>query len=467
MADVKKYSDILSDLTNRGQTIKAAAAKAASTKQADGVPSVPEKDPQDAGSASTPRDPNAAPAVQNLPASGTNTDQTPVAPTPPAKVISEPEKAAGLQAKAAKMLTTIQALKKSAGGTAAQISTNGSLPSDAGNDNKPKQTLAAPSAAPNGGKADPAVKESGKETPADKAQTSAPMPAGDTKGELPSETKNTNDTKAAAVEPDPDLANIGDDFFSKLAQTCLQFEEGRNVMEACLKKAHGAEHATNLIKTAMFMDQRMHELAELEQAGTSAAEEFWKSASDEDRAGLIKLASTHDSAMRSFSTDLEREAYLEGAKIAADMADAGMAGPTPPPGVPGMGGEGDPAGGAGAEGGEVSDEDIIQALQMLVQQGKISEEEAEMILQQLMGGGEGGEGGEGGGAEGAGGPPPEAGGDAGAGGPPPGAGAPPGAEAGGQQPPPPQGPEDKEAAAHLTTVGQTVDAIFGELTKKA
>ena len=445
--NVKKYSDVLSDLKTRSATIKAAAVK-----KAEGVPSVPEKDPEDKGTVGIPKDPNATAAVQNLPENKTNADATPVCPTPPAKVIAEPEKAANLSTKAAALLKSIQGLRKSAGGgTAANISTNGSLPSDAGNENKSKQKLETPKPAPAAGKADPEVKESAKATPADKEQVTAPMPATDTKGELPKETKNTNETgkekegcKGAAVE-DPDLANIDHTFFSKLAQTCLQFEEGRNVMEACLKKAHGAEHAQNLIKTAMFMEQRMQELAQLEEAGTSAAEEFWKSASEEDKAGLLKLASTHEQALQSFQTDLEKEAYLEGAKIAADMADAGMTGEQPPPGVPGMGGEGDPAQAAGAEGGEVSDEDIIQALQMLVQQGKITEEEAEAILQQLLGAG--GQGGAEGGAAG------PAGAEAGAG-----AGGPP------QEAP---SPEQKEAAERLKTVGQAVDAVFTSVAPKA
>lgn len=431
---IKKYTDILADLTAKSANLKQAAVK-----KADGVPSVPEKDPEDKGTVAIPKDPNAAAAVQNLPENKTNADETPTATVPPAKVIAEPEKGTGLTAKAAALLATVKSLRKSAG-TASQISTNGSLPNDAGNDNKSKQPLDTPKPAPAAGKADPAVKESAKEVPeTDKTKKKAPMPAGDSKGELPKETKNTDETsKEAATEADPDLSNIDQTFFSKLAQTCLQFEEGRNVMEACLKKAHGAEHAQNLIKTAMFMEYKMQELAQLESAGASAAEEFWKSASDEDRAGLLKLASMHETALVSFPTELECEAYLEGAKIAADMADAGMTGEQPPPGVPGMGGEGDPAAAQGAEGGEVSDEDIIQALQMLVQQGKITEEEAEAILQQLLGG-----------AGGAGGAPEDA--EAGADGPP--------------QPEP--SPEQKEAAEKLKTVGQAVDAVFAALTPAA
>lgn len=462
MANTKKYADLLVDLKARGANAKVAAAK----KADDNSKVAPEKDPADKGNPGTPPYPNASAAAQNLPESKTNTEETPVyMPKPPAKTVDGTEKMAGkLTTKVASLLKAAQSLRKSAGGTAEEISTQGGLPASA-NKNDQKEGN-PPKPAPAGGKADPAVKDAGKEKmEKDRTMEMAAMPKEDSKGAIPADETN----KEAAA--DVDLANIDHTFFSKLAQTCMQFEEGRNIMEMCLKKAHGAEHASNLIKTAMFMDQKMQELQALEEEGVSAAEQFWKSASEADRLGLIKLASVHDQALKSFSSfpELERDAYLEGAKIAAEMADAGMAGAQPPPGVPGMGGEGDPAAGAGAAGagaeggGEVSDDDIIQALQMLVQQGKISEEEAETILQQLLGGqGEQAGGGAGGAPPGAAAPSPEMAAGGGAGGPPPEmAGA-----AGGPPPDEKATPDEKSAAEHLKSVGQAVDAVFAALSGK-
>ena len=266
---VKTYANLLGDLTARGANIKAAAAK----KADDNSSVVPEKDPADKGKPAAPSYPGTSPTDENLPANSTNSDGTPVYPAPAAKVIDGPEKVAKLTAKAAGLVSKITALRKSAGGTAEQISTQGSLPQT---DNKNDQKEAnPPKPAPAGGTADPAVKDAGKEKmEKDKTMTTAPMPKEDSKGEMPPETTNKE------ANADVDLANIDHTFFSKLAQTCLQFEEGRNVMQACLKKAHGAEHAQNLIKTAMFMEQKMQELAELEAAGSTAAEEFWKTASE-------------------------------------------------------------------------------------------------------------------------------------------------------------------------------------------
>lgn len=437
------YESLVKKVAARGQAAKSASAKVA----AGDTPT--ETDPRDKGTVSIPVDPNASAATMNLPASGTNTEVTPTYTAPaPAKTVDGAEKVAKtLQAKAAGVLEGIKALRKNASATASAITPT--LVSDAGNDNR--DTHPAPST-DNGPKhkqnPDPIAKTAAPSTaePKDPTDKGKETVKGDSIGAIPAGDMNSNTTKVAGdIEFDPQ-------FLQKLASTILSTEEGRETARCIIEKVHGAQEAEDIIKAAVFMEERAMQLEQLEDEGMAQADLMWKSASEEERTAIIKLANIHASIKATLETEMEKNAYDAGAAAGAQMQDQGMmgaedpsAGGAAPGGAPG----GDPSAAAGG-GDEISDEDIMQVLQELVQSGKITEQDAEAIIQALSSGG--GEGGAPGADGGAGGPPPDA---SAAGGP----GGDPGAAAGG----PPMPPEQKEAHEIFKSASLATDLLMKEL----
>ena len=382
-------------------------ASASTTKAAAGdTPSV--TDPADKGTVAVPKDPNAAPALTHIPESATNADITPVTTVSVARTVGDKSASTDLVAKAAKVASGIRALmNKSA--TAAEITPT--LPSDKANDNKNSTPTAAATAGPAkkqnpdpeakiateqqpGAKAaaegDVAAKTPGG-TPADPEAKKVEAPKADTKGELPKDKDNTDDTKKAS---DTDLS-FDPAFHFKLASSLLATEEGRAYAQHLIEAEHGAAEADSIIKAAAFMEQQFNELQAAEVEGASAADALWAQATPEEQAAAIKMAHAHYIARETLATDMEKQAYDDGAATAAQMQDQGALGGAPgadagagaPPAGADAGAEGAPADG----GGEVSDDDIVQVLQQLVQSGEVKPEEAEAIMQALLGG-QGGEG---------------------------------------------------------------------------
>jgi hypothetical protein len=248
----------------------------------------------------------------------------------------------------------------------------------------------------------------------------------------------------------------------------LSTEDGRKFAQQELERAMGMAQAEDIIKTAMFMEQQAAELIEAEETGALAAQEFWKSASAEEKEHIIKVANTHQAAIGKLEFDFEKMAYDAGAADAAGMYDQGGMAEQPPGGgaggMPGGGAAGGMPGGAGG-GEQVSDEEVAQVLQYLIQNGEIDEPTAMQIMQQLQGGGAGGAGGGGGGGM-------PGGTDQGdPGGMPEGAGTPGGDGSGGA---PGKGASKKkksddddagnakEAAAHLDAVAATANKLVDE-----
>ena len=365
-------------------------ASASTTKAAAGdTPSV--TDPADKGTVAVPKDPNAAPALTHIPESATNADITPVTTVSVARTVGDKSASTDLVAKAAKVASGIRALmNKSA--TAAEITPT--LPSDKANDNKNSTPTAAATAGPaKKQKPDPEAKIATEQQPGAKAAAKTPggtpadpeakkveVPKGDSKGQLPAPKDNTDDTKKAS---DTDLS-FDPAFHFKLASSLLATEEGRAYAQHLIEAEHGAAEADSIIKAAAFMEQQFNELQAAEVEGASAADALWAQATPEEQAAAIKMAHAHYIARETLATDMEKQAYDDGAATAAQMQDQGALG-----GAPGAdaGAEGAPADG----GGEVSDDDIVQVLQQLVQSGEVKPEEAEAIMQALLGG-QGGEG---------------------------------------------------------------------------
>lgn len=373
----RTFAELTKTLADRANMAKAAAAKAA----AGDTPA--EKDPAEKGVVAIPKDPNASNDVQKLPPKTENAEVTPVITIAPAKTVgSEAKVANSLAEKANGVLAGIRNLRKSA--TAAEITPT--LVCDKGSDNADTNPAPSTSDAPaKKQNPDSATKDAAPEVSDTKDPRSekAPAPKFDSKGDLPSESKNENETGMSAEEKA--ASDFDPSFHFKLASLILATEDGRAYAQSVIEAAHGAAEAESIIKAASFMEQQANELQALEDQGAFAAEEMWAAASPEEREQIVKLANAHEIAKSTLATEQEKMAYDAGAAAGAEMADAGalgdMAGAE---GAAPMGDEG---------GGEITDEDIMAVLSKLVQSGEIQPEEAEAILQALsQGGAEGAEG---------------------------------------------------------------------------
>ena len=206
------------------------------------------------------------------------------------------------------------------------------------------------------------------------------VPAG-TEAPKGTETAKNTDSKAAAAD-DIMVPEFTPEFHAKIGSAMLQFAEGRDMVERCLRQLHGAEMAQDIIKAAAFMEEHALALQQAELEGATAAEQLAGSMDAEDLKVASMLAEAHAYDLSQLATVEEQEAYKAAAAQAAGMADQGMGGMDEmPPEAQGEAGE------------QVSPEDIMQVIEFLLQEGKISPEEAQKIVEELAQGGAGGEGG--------------------------------------------------------------------------
>lgn len=288
---VRRHSDLLKIL----RPAKEAAAQTAA---------VPEKDPNDKGTAPAPALPADKKDQSGVPDGTVNVDKTPANPVvAPAATVNGTEKVATLTARAGAVVSGIQALLK-------QSASDPKAADPAG----PKMIKNEPTPAPNaeGKAADAAAPKDPKEKPAETPKTDA-KPA-----EVP-EVAKAADAKAAADVVVPEFTP---DFHLKIAQTVLQFEDGRNMVEQCLRREFGMQQADDIIKAAMFAEEQAIALNQAELQGATAAEELIGAATDQDVKVASDLAALHDEDLTKFASDEEREAYFEGVKLAAQVADA-------------------------------------------------------------------------------------------------------------------------------------------------
>lgn len=392
---IRSYSDFMTVLRTAGD------AKAAST-----VPAVPEKDPQAKPAPSSPPDPSAAPAKQNTPESQSNSDTTTVlSPPAVAKTVEGEEKPAntllGKAKAAANALKTLKTAAKGPGMTQVMPNmppntntnppgekhtgdTGAKHPGKSGNPDPVVAKLAAPAGESKTGPADPALVKS------------VPDVKSDDVGPVPDSAKNTNNTTdskvkiagapAPAATPAPTsgvdqtyidgiaAGQVDPAFHLKLASVILKYEEGVKMAQDLMEREAGAEVAADLIKAASMMEEQFQALAAAEAEGEEAAREYLKQASNTEFAEVIKYASVHQAALAELPTEMEREAYKQGAMAAAGMGEAGMMGEQLPPEAPNP--------------DDVSDGDIEQVLAAMVQSGQLPPELAEQILTALAGGGD-------------------------------------------------------------------------------
>lgn len=163
-----------------------------------------------------------------------------------------------------------------------------------------------------------------------------------------------------------------EDIMSKLASIgamMIGTEDGCNAVAEVLERRCGEEEAAALITAAREQAIKMASAQHVEEAAPAAApaeDEFLKQAAAAQQA--------HEAWFNFFQTEFEKQAYAQGAVDGEQAAQAMEGGAAPE--IPGSAEEG------------MSDEDVMQVIQAMVQSGEISPEEAEALLAQAGGDGQ-------------------------------------------------------------------------------
>jgi len=197
--------------------------------------------------------------------------------------------------------------------------------------------------------------------------------------------KKAKTAEAPAVQEDQ--LSFGPDSLLKLAAAIFETQEGVDAVLPVLRKKAGQEAAISLLKQASdeyetqlaehaYMEKLAY-AAQMEQHETEMfIAEIVKSASSQEEADmLLKTAAQHMSNRDALGDEFLKAAYDQSVEDAAEMVAAEEEG-----GEPEL---------AGAD-GEPTVEQILMLLEQAVASGEISEDDAIMIAQALMGD-EGGE----------------------------------------------------------------------------
>lgn len=183
---------------------------------------------------------------------------------------------------------------------------------------------------------------------------------------------------ANAVNATSDVT-VGDtvspDMFRKLASigaAVIGSEDGQQVVREIIARRAGEQEAALMINSAR---EDLYKAAAAQEAAAqmAAAQQNQIQMQQEVTPEMAKYASaclqTHDAWLNSFTTDFEKQAYAQGA-MDGEQAAQGLAQGQEPA-----------IDGAGEEG--LSDEDIVQVIQAMAENGEISPEEAQAVLAQL------------------------------------------------------------------------------------
>ncbi len=184
--------------------------------------------------------------------------------------------------------------------------------------------------------------------------------------------------KQAAEQQDVQIPagfSNNDDVMRKLAnlgQFMLGTEEGQRAVARELEKERGIKEAAAMIAQAQ-QQAAQYEMQKRAYAEQMAAAEYQQAMEKQaaEQQFMEKYAayceSTHRTWLDGLRTPLEKMAYMQGAVDGEQAAQAMAAG-------------GEPA--IDGSEGDLSDDDVIQIIQEMVQSGQIAPEEAEAILQQ-------------------------------------------------------------------------------------
>lgn len=184
--------------------------------------------------------------------------------------------------------------------------------------------------------------------------------------------KNSTDTvkkqaQAPVEQTDVQMStnDVDDSILAKLAglgALALEHEEGRRTMQALLEKEAGIKEAQNIISQTHDM---INKYANAQQA--EEAEQMQKFAA---------ASLSHQAWLNQFETDFEKQAYAQGAVDGEQAAQALEAGEDPS---------------AEDVGGDLTEEDVLQTLQELVQSGQLDEQDLQALLGGIQDAGEDGE----------------------------------------------------------------------------
>lgn len=324
------------------------------------------KDPTDAGTVAIPKQPDAEdPNKIGVPASGKN-------PT------TDTDRAALLTEKTNPAQSGSGTVPSTADGTGADAAATAALAKSAALKTKMASLLAA--------------------AKTQLATGAAPAPA-------QTDAEKAAAAAAASAQPVADPAALTEDavkqaseFFRNIGEMLCGTEEGRVLVRDTLIKKAGDEQALNMIKEAAWASDVYAQLGAFQQeqmAKQAAEDEFFKEAlaqlSPQEQATLVKMASIQEQDAKLFQSPDDAWWYAKGAAAMQEaLPPEGAAMPEDMSQMAMPGGDGMPP-----------PEELAQIIQMLVESGKLTPEQAEQLIQELMA--------EGGGAPPEGGMPPEGG----------------------------------------------------------
>jgi len=207
----------------------------------------------------------------------------------------------------------------------------------------------------------PAAAPDAKPAPAETPAAPAPAPAAAPATSVKKASQGTFELPVSLL-PDNSLM----DKLASIGGIMLGSEAGQQMVAEVLEKEAGIAEARAIIAEAQATMEK------------EAASQFHKENNmiNTNDAGMQKSAAAaqhaHAAWFNSFNTDMEKNAYMNGAEDGAAVADAIEAGEDPEALA------------------DVSDEEVIAYLQELVESGQISQEEAEAVLQSIGDAGEDG-----------------------------------------------------------------------------
>lgn len=199
--------------------------------------------------------------------------------------------------------------------------------------------------------------------------------SGDTGGGDTTDSPDLNKIPATPEKVAQYLAdNFGENYHRKLAAALLQDEDGMKIAQARLEEYVGAEAAEALVKeskeAAEAYEQYGRELTE----GEEQAREYWNSLSPAQKKVAQAINLRHEKAVEGLEYDFEKQAYGAGAQDMMGLQGGPMAGGVPDEELMIPGGAA----------GEPTEEEIIEEIMAMIEQGLISPEEGEAMIEEIL-----------------------------------------------------------------------------------
>jgi hypothetical protein len=196
-------------------------------------------------------------------------------------------------------------------------------------------------------------------------------------------------TPTPAVEAVPagsleDALKQASEVFASVGELVCGDADGKRLVEQLLIKQAGQVQALQMLKEAEIAADvyaragAIHEEQRAKQAAEDAAfQQYFGNLTPLEQHRITKLAAIQEQDAQFLASEDDAFWYTKGAAAAqAAMDQAEAAGAEPDPSQMAM---------PGGDGGMPPPEEILQILEMLVQSGKISPEEAQQLMQEIMG----------------------------------------------------------------------------------